>query len=1180
MAEERIWTPSQREAIDAGGDTLVCAAAGSGKTTVLTENIIRYLTDGEHPGSVSRVLAVTFTRAAAAQLRSRLRAELENRLEEDPENEHLARQLLLLPSASISTIDSFYQDLLRSEKDRIGLPASLRLTDSAETDPLLDEILLSEEALRFEKNEKDFISLVGVFADFRGEGRFLPAMRDLYTSLRALPEGCDYLARCAGETEAADGELFATAAGRILADALIRDCAAYRARFARALEAMEKDHPYRPAFEAETLFLDGFDKALRESYGKTAAALRARETVRLKAKRKSDDAELCAVLQDFLNGYRDAVKKTWAPYFAQPEEEAKHTIRRGAALLRALADYLSCVDARMEKTKRERGICDFSDIAHYVLRILYREDGTVSDTARAIAECYDRVYIDEYQDVNPMQKKIFDALSRKNRFIVGDVKQSIYAFRGSDPSIIDALRRRAEDPAEGISSVFMTENFRSSAAILEYANTLVAPLFAGGSFLYTKEDELTFGGAKGVPDREHSAKIRILLRSGSLADRKDGKRRLEAEAGAVCDEIERLLRKEKKADGTPFTCGDIAVLFRQDRQAAALVRELESRALPYTTQKPKDLFSNPHVSLALSCLSAIDNPLRDIPLASVLLSPVFSFSADEFFRLSQNRRPTLWEKLCAEGEKTDPLGEKARRAADAIRTLRARARRVPANEFVRSLFFSYETRAALVAASDAPPATVNADLGALYRLSCSYPGEAGKGLCGFVEYLEREKAHGLPRELATPDENSIRLMTVHGSKGLEFPAVFLIGCGKDRGPVKSSLFSYSLSAGAATAVPDSRGFIKIENPLRQAVDFAEKLQSSEEEKRLLYVAVTRARERLYLSAPTTERILEKAKTERFFSPLPLPGLFDSRILYALTAAESRPDLAEIAVDPEQAPEETLPAPAVPPVRPATAESAGEAELFRRLAFSYPNSFLSRIPAKLSVSELSPSILDEASPLLPEREGSDPVLRPDRTALAFESAPAFLLGERKVDAAEAGTATHQFLQFCRFERAERTGAAEEGKRLLADGFLTERQVGALRIGELDAFFSGAFYARMKAGRDLHREFRFNCFLPARMLTTDPALKESLGGRELAVQGVIDGFFLEGEDVILFDYKTDRISPSLPEKEAAALFAGRYAWQLSCYAAALRRIYGRPVADALIYSTALGRVFSLRGALTEA
>ncbi|MBQ7172473.1 MAG: UvrD-helicase domain-containing protein [Clostridia bacterium] len=1179
MTEERIWTPAQKRAIGASGDTVVCAAAGSGKTAVLTENILRYLTDGEHPGTVSRVLAVTFTRAAAAQLKSRLRAELEKRLEADPDNEHLARQLLLLPSASISTIDSFYQDLLRSEKDRIGLPASLRLTDSAETDPLLDETLLSEEALRFEKNDADFIALVGVFADFRGEGRFLPAMRSLYTALRTLPEGCSRLTRFAEEAEAADGELFQTEAGRVLSDALASDCRLWRARFERALETMEKDHPYRPAAEAEAAFLTTFESALSESYATAAAALRSRAAVPLGSKRKGFDPELRALFKTFIDGYRDAIKKIGLRYFAQTGEEARETIRRGTALLRALADFLSAVEARMEKAKREKGICDFSDVSHYVLRILYREDGTLSDTARSIAACYDRIYIDEYQDVNPMQKKIFDALSRQNRFIVGDVKQSIYAFRGSDPSILDSLRREAADPGRGISSVFMAENFRSSETILDFANAAVAPLFAGGSFLYTKEDELVFGGAAGVPERGSAAPVTVLLRPDADPPKNEKQRRQE-EARAVCDEIERLVREEKKADGSPFTCGDVAVLFRRDIQAAALTRELDARALPYTTQKPKDLFESPHVSLAVSLLEAVDNPLRDIPLASVLLSPLFSFSADEFFRLSQTKRPTLWEKLCARSGEESPLGEKAKRAADTVNALRERARRTPTSDLVRSLFFDSGTRAALAAASDAPPAAVSADLGALYRLACSYPADAGKGLGGFTEYLEREKASGLSRALSLPDENSVRLMTIHGSKGLEFPAVFLIGCGKDPDPKESSVFSYSLSAGAATAVPDVRGFLKIENPLRQALSFAQKRQSSEEEKRLLYVALTRARERLCLSAPTTEKIREKAKTERFFAPIPCPGLFESRILYAVTAALACPDLARILVGSGEEAEETL-RPAAEAPAPVRIPDAGlEEKLINRLAFSYPDAFLTRIPAKLSVSELSPSVLDEASPLLPDPEGSDPVLRPDQTALAFEDAPAFLLGEKKVGAAEAGTATHQFLQFCRFERAENTGAAEEGKRLFADGFLTERQLGALRVGELDAFFASPFYARLKAGRDLRREFRFNCFLPARMLTTDPALKTSLGGRELAVQGVIDGFFLEGEDVILFDYKTDRLPAGISEEEALSLFSERYAWQLSCYAAALRRIYGKPVADALIYSTALGRAFSLRERLTEA
>ncbi|MBQ2733056.1 MAG: PD-(D/E)XK nuclease family protein, partial [Clostridia bacterium] len=394
---------------------------------------------------------------------------------------------------------------------------------------------------------------------------------------------------------------------------------------------------------------------------------------------------------------------------------------------------------------------------------------------------------------------------------------------------------------------------------------------------------------------------------------------------------------------------------------------------------------------------------------------------------------------------------------------------------------------------------------------------------------------------------------------------------------------FNAGAGVGLFLTDPRGFVLINTPTREALRLINASHEAGEEDRILYVALTRARERLYITAGKLSPSAEyDAECRLLYGNTKLPGGTHKTIDLALQAAKSKPQLAEcINIMPiyDTATENTEKTKVSAPAEADGQKTAAYTELInKRLAFEYKDSYLSRIPAKISVSDLSPSVLDEAMPTQSDTEASLAAMGKWRGA-DFNEMPDFLSKDKKASAAEAGTATHQFLQFCDITNARENGVEAEAVRLCELGFINEKQKSCLRADELELFVSSSFAGRLEKADSLRREFRFNCFMPAHKLTEKPELEIKLKGRELPVQGVIDGFFLEGEEIYLFDYKTDRIPDKLNRDEAMDMLRERYRWQLSCYAEALKRIFSRRISGAMIYSTALGEAFSVDADMLE-
>ncbi|MBE6640375.1 MAG: hypothetical protein E7619_02190 [Ruminococcaceae bacterium] len=1176
------WTSEQLRAIESPArKMLVCAAAGSGKTAVLTEKIIRYVCDKDNPGNVSRILVVTFTRASAADLRSKIRSALEEKLAEEP-SEHLAREVLAVSGARISTIHSFCYDLIRAEGAALGVSGNVRLMDENEEKQLMQGVM--EDTIRERYTvSPTFGNLVESLVGYRNDSLLGGSLMELYDKLVNLPKGIEFVRECAEkEALAAKNDFFLSESGAAVARDIISTLLLFKKRYDRTLELIPPEHHYYSPVTADLNGLNALINALSSSYSDSRNAyFDAKTFIKLPSNgMKGYDAEKTA-FKTLRARYKNYLSSLDA-LFAQTPEEAAYCLARHSEMLFELYETEKAFESRLNAAKRKADVCSFADLEQLSVKLLYNGDGTFSHVARSVSQCFDMVFIDEYQDVNETQRMIFDAVSCDSRcFRVGDIKQNIYAFRGSDPAIIDRLRQEYEtDGLAETENVFMSSNFRSSKTVLDYVNEVFEPLFRGGKFRYEDSDKLHCG----KKDKDFSKEAKVTLLMCLNGSKKEGTYAVPEEV-AVADEIERIVGKVTLENGKTIKYGNIALLFRNySTHAAPFIKELERRGIPVSVKGKRSLFAQSHVSLVLNILQTADNPMKDIPLCAVLFSPVFRMTADMLAIAKKEGRGTLWQCLKAASEKHGGIYTVA---YDKISQWRELARTESCDGFLRKLYTSDGIRPLLIAQAekDFEKRNVDDDLNLIYDMARSFSSSGNKDLSAFVADLEEASKKNLKVPGNSGSENSVTVMSSHGSKGLEFPVCFVCkaNAGKSRGDSTNRL-QFTAEGGVGIPLTDPRGFVLINTPTREALRLSAISAETGEEERILYVALTRAMERLYVTAGSVKPDAEyEAECELLYGGLNLP-CGDTNILHVtLRAAKNLPRITNcITVMPTAEDPALTTAPAAEPEKkPPVDEKKAQAmakTIVSRLAFEYPEPYLSRIPAKISVSDLSPSVLNEAMPSQSEGEAELATIgKADLTD--FADAPAFIRSGSAVSATEAGTATHQFLQFCDIGNARLNGVEAEADRLTDLGFISERQRGCLRIDELVTFINSPFASRIDKANSAKREFRFNCFMPAHKLTDSEKLSDLLKGRQLAVQGVIDGFFLEGDKVYLFDYKTDRVPKGKSKEEAKEIFAERYRWQLSCYAEALKRIFSRKISGALIYSTALGEAFEVNADMLD-
>lgn len=1232
----RAWTDEQRTAFETRDRTLlVSAAAGSGKTAVLIERVIRSLTEGEPPMDISRILAVTFTHAAATELKERVAAALSKAIETAEDTTHLARQLRLLPTAKISTIHSFCLDLLHKYANQLGLRPNVRVADDSEGEPLaldlMTEVLNDAYAgLVSGVATEDLRAFIEDLNYTRKVNKLIDALLEIHKSVSTTKEGVSTLRACA-ETYLTEsqGDVMDTRWGLLLKEQLApltRDFvekldALWQGELSgepASLAKLGEHYDYYSSFAMGLLSrLDSY-ATLREHILSFAPKDFPRAS---KAFPKTEGvSRMQNLLKDFAKHFKNVKEENYRTlYFFLTLEEWQETLRHAHMQVHIISCLLEEFDRRFRQEMGRRGAVNFNLMERYAYELLW-QDGKPTPICEEVRSLFDAVYVDEYQDVSPLQHALFEAVGTDHRFMVGDIKQSIYSFRHAEPEIFASLKRNLppldrESPQKE-AGIFMSKNFRCDRTVVDFVNKIFDFLFAhtGESIHYVPEDRLTY--AKVGEDPTLSAPVVCAFFNPSpkanptpeelLEEPDDGgveeDELLGEEPLWVAQEIKRLLDSGVTHDGkTPIAPKDIVILLRSTKEAKVLpfITALSALGIPVACTDKSDFFLNPEVQLALCILNVIDNPRRDIYLTGCLCSPLYGFTPDELMHIRREapRTACLYEALesyCL----SHPEFDKGCLFLKNLASLREVAEGIPVWRLLDRIY--HETPLMAIAGKEQAGAENNLKL--LYNYARTCAGVSISGLYGFIHFINKQIATG--RKFNSPassaEPNAVEILSMHHSKGLERPVVFVsrLGGGFNENDKKSDLIVDN-EFGLVLKRKHPRGHIRVDTPMRKLVSNHISCQQVEEEMRLLYVALTRAQNRLYLTG-TVPGCRTKNTTPFEYAVKNAQAIAEHPTREAILASRNMLSL----VFPALCASGEVPAPTVY-IEESSKQSLANRNLYgdsltdassqedkdliawysellkTRFGYSYPYEYLSHIPKKVAVSRLSPSMLDE-------REEQDALEgAPFDLAVFLEESkqefttnvlrlPKLLSGkEEEIKASDRGIATHLFMQFCNFHRLKQEGPEAEVAHLLREGFLDEKTVSLIRMEELTSFWKSALLDKLLEAKKIYREFRFHLRFPAGEFTANPTLKERLEGETLYVQGVIDAVICLEDGILLVDYKTDRLSRaeladrSLAEKKLRA----RHSGQLAYYKAAIQRIFKVAPREILLYSLPLGDTIPL-------
>ena len=1250
MPTERIWTPAQSVAMSTLGRTLlISAAAGSGKTATLTERIIRRLTDPEHPIQLNRLLIVTFTRAAASELRERISGALTEAIARDPGNRHLQNQLINLGNAHISTIDAFCREPVKTHFAELGLPASSRIADDAELNPLCERIMgeiIDEFYIKYAESNRPnntfsllwnnpFADLCDSLTPSKNDTDLIPTLLKLYQRLLSFPEEVDRLKIESEQLSAqADSDFFISVHGSILFEWLQHFCSSAIQTLSEALVDIHGDEAATKAYEFA--FSNDLDFCKRLSsvstYAEAYELMVVYKNERLGSLRNADP--LFVSHKERRTAIVDEIKALRKTYFCDPPEIVSMQMKQTALMCSILHEFLSEYDHRIIAEKKSRGICDFTDNRRYLLSLLRNEDGSPSGVAIDFREQFDEVYIDEYQDVDEMQDEIFRLVGADHRFMVGDIKQSIYGFRGADPSVFARYRRDLAQLTQvdhqwlGHStdgnSIFMSENFRCDESVIRVTNAVCGHILRAcpDSVGYQDGDDLVFG--KKPPNAEYASpavKVRVLLKPPKSdieeptdkGDQSDDLSGVEAEAAYVANEIASLLRsRTRKANGEPIAPKDIVILMRSRTALSAYMKALVAMGIPTgsdeleASEAGKDVLHGSDMSYLINLLRVIDNPDQDIPLSEVLRAPFPGLDLKDLIAIRNYGDYTAESYSLFAGieeyfsrEDADPtLVSKLTSFIRWLNQYRRLTATQPADGILRLL-----KRDECCACRETPAFLY------LYESARTCKTASFLSLYSFLHYFESKinTAQSIPVSAKNDEGGHVSIMTIHKSKGLEFPVCFMVRCGQyfsaksyssdlifeKRAGVSMKLYSRQVSGDTVTQQ-------KRDTTLRTVSALSLKLTEREEEMRVLYVAMTRARERLYLVGIGNEKSAYFRSGDRFATLS-----CNNYLKWILSGLEAHPEVNHF-FDLDYIPTTEIQTDA--PLDqslflPVAAEnhsdlSARYISIFAsQKELSSIEKAIRHIPTKISASRVKDRMLDNYIFYETDMECNDESIPNSaydgtwcdsmsttaiRQAISLMSSgkdnefELLLSQNRRPTATERGTATHLFFQYCDYRLVMEAGIENEIARLTEHGFISARTAEILDKQMLEDFFSSDFFTRTYQAERIEREFRFSRFLPAASLTSSLELSEALSDRNLIVQGSIDllAFYPDGH-IELCDYKTDHITAE--EAKNPALLQARMSEahrdQLLQYAAAVEEMFGRRPDKAFIFSLPLGEAMEI-------
>ncbi|MCQ2524794.1 MAG: helicase-exonuclease AddAB subunit AddA [Lachnospiraceae bacterium] len=1157
---------------------LVSAAAGSGKTAVLVERIIRRVLgkkdeEGNYiePGiDIDKMLVVTFTNAAAREMKARIMQALEEKLSENPEDKHLSKQATLIHNAKIMTIDSFCLYLVKNHFNEIGIDPSFRIASEGEIKLLKSDLVMEVIKEAYESGNEDFLRVVDCYSSKENDSNLADVILELFSFAMSYPWPNKWI-----EDHRADYDI--DSVEKLKASSMFSDiCKSLLDDLYKILISIRvgrkicEDGPveYLPSVEfdeenvvscIEALEKDDIDAFLAKFL------LDEKVTLARKASGLEDDKERFKTLR---KKWQDDLKALKKKYFFVSLETAANDMGATSKIVNSVLDLLVNFMDKFNEAKRDRGIIDFVDMEHMAIQILIEDYKDVNDykitgVAQSYRDYFEEVMVDEYQDANLVQEILLKSVSREdldqknNRFMVGDVKQSIYRFRLARPQIfMDKQDLYLSGDKKANKLITLKENYRNRKSVIDSVNAVFEVIMhkdMGGTG-YDDDQRLYPKASYNFEDTSDNKTELILF------TKEDNKSSIEMEA--VAHQILSLKGKmyvnDKDApDGKRLAdFKDFAILFRsQGPNITTLCDMLEKYQIPYHLTGSGAFYSAREVREVLNFLRVLNNPLDDISLYGLMVSFFGGFTDEDMALIcakSEGEHFYLWDKVCEHGEKYKD--ERIISFISLIDDYRKRSVYTPISSLIMQILD--ETGYTLYVGALADGSQRLANVKMLVTKASEYAKTSFHGLFHFLRYIElMEKISVDEGEADISDENAntVRLMSIHKSKGLEFPICFVVSMGKafNKNEMREN-FVTDIDRGIGAQFVDSKLRIKRDTLRRKYIlDKIEK-ESISEEIRVLYVAMTRAREKLIMTASVKDidKFLEKLSiptTDSFLglvAPIAAgnPHLFDLKTFDSLSqekeSVESYMSLSQKRLEFE------------------TDEiSEEEAEIAKRLkdrfSFEYPFKNLEKLYTKTTVSELKIAALEEQ-----EGESHNPFPDPVRVA----KVPVFAGGETEVSGTDRGTAFHKILSLLSFEKELFTKEAlkDEIERLVLSGKVTKQEEEIVSFEKLFKFMSTDIAKRMHLAAIDGKLFKEQPFVIG--LAASDVNAEFSSDETILVQGVIDVFFEEGDEIVVLDYKTDRV-------ETQEELSNRYKTQLEYYAKALDMITGKSVKEKVLYSFGL-------------
>ncbi|MCR3759068.1 helicase-exonuclease AddAB subunit AddA [Clostridium felsineum] len=1233
------WTEEQKEAIDTRNcNLLVAAAAGSGKTAVLVERIVKIITDEENPVDIDRLLVVTFTNAAASEMRERIGDAIVKKLSEKPNSRIIQKQLALIGKSKITTIHSFCLNVIKNNFHMLDLDPDFRVGDETEITLLKNETLeelFEDKYLQAEytlkginknNNSIEFLKLVESYCSNKNDETLFNMVMNLYNFSMSNPKPHEWLKSAAEKFNVNEDFKFGESdLAKVLIKNIQIQLKGNKSQYEEAINIINtcpSIESYRENFQSELSMLENLISA-SDSYEKFYEELKNVQFKTLKRCPKDADKEKQKLVRDIRDGIKKSLSKISDDILSQSNEDIKNQFKELYPLMKTLSELVIEFDVRYKDKKKKRGIIDFNDFEHMCLSILVKSDdkGNIvpSETALKMRDKYEEILIDEYQDSNMVQEVILGTISKKdtenpNLFMVGDVKQSIYRFRQANPGIfLDKYNSYKNEKGEKDRKVLLYKNFRSRKEVLDAVNFIFKQIMSVniGELDYNDNESLNLGASYEKVEENsisHSVELNIIEKSEENDEVKENNEDEETvdnimlEARLIGRRILELKENFKVLDKntneyrkTEFK--DIVILLRSTKGwANVFLDELKNMGIPVFADANSGYFDAPEIKTMLSLLKIIDNPRQDIPMAAVLKSPIGGFTVEDLIDIKLIEGDTFYDKLKrVEENGEDELSIKIKSFLKRLQVWRKEAIYTPIDEFIWYLYTDTGYYGYVGAVSGGIQRQANLKM--LFQRAKVYSETSYKGLFNFINFINKLKLTSGDMgsaKILGENENVVRIMSIHKSKGLEFPVVFVGGVGKNfnlmdiNNPV---IFHNNLGFGPEYV--DYKKRISHKTLAKEAIKTRIKLETLSEEMRILYVAFTRAKEKLIIVGAAKDikksvfkwavnlrskqnKISEDyiLKSKSFLDWIAsavirhkdaenLRDIIDTDDIETLIYDNSkwqvnlldRDDILsfnEVLLENEKNINEKLEKfyKKLDIIKNSPYESEYVEKMEDRLQFKYQYDRATELPSLLSVTELKRS----------SNEDKEGVAAANIYTPQLLQKPLFLEGVKKLSPAERGTAVHSVMQHLNFNDIRSDISLKNISHQIDDmvfrKILTEKQAEVVNANKILKFFTSDVGNRTINAEKVYREFPFQIRVKSTEIYKD--LPDTYNDENIVVQGIVDLFFEENNEIVLLDYKNDYVNDENLDE-----IIKKYTYQINYYKRALETITGLRVKEKYLY-----------------